>query len=345
MTEEKPTDYIAHVREKGVPQTLRDHLRGVGEKASTNAAKIGLAAQGELIGLLHDLGKYSAAFQAYLCSAKNILNQDEDEEFVDAEKLKGKIDHSTAGAQLVWRELEKRGPVGQIVGQMLALCIASHHSGLIDCLSSDRQSLGEDIFTRRMQKADERSHLVEAWAKADAVIRERVESLLATPDVVIGLQAWIGRIALTAPDKTDKGFVAQQQIGLLVRFLFSCLIDADRLDTAIFEKPRTNRHRPQGVYADWSLLTDRLEAHLEALEPHEPIDHLRRDISHHCLVGAARERGIFTLSVPTGGGKTLASLRFALHHAARHTNPEQGKKIDRLIYVIPCTSIIDQNAE
>lgn len=345
MTEEKPTDYIAHVRENGVPQTLRDHLRGVGEKASANAAKIGLAAQGELIGLLHDLGKYSAAFQAYLCSAKNILNQDEDEEFVDAEKLKGKIDHSTAGAQLVWRELEKRGPVGQIVGQMLALCIASHHSGLIDCLSSDRQSLGEDIFTRRMQKADERSHLVEAWAKADAVIRERVESLLATPDVVIGLQAWIGRIALTAPDKTDKGFVAQQQIGLLVRFLFSCLIDADRLDTAIFEKPRTNRHRPQGVYADWSLLIDRLEAHLEALEPREPIDHLRRDISHHCLVGAARERGIFTLSVPTGGGKTLASLRFALHHAARHTNPEQGKKIDRIIYVIPFTSIIDQNAE
>lgn len=62
-------------------------------------------------------------------------------------------------------------------------------------------------------------------------------------------------------------------------------------------------------------------------------------------MGAARERGIFTLSVPTGGGKTLASLRFALHHAARHTNPVQGKKIDRIIYVIPFTSIIDQNAE
>ncbi|MCK9388796.1 MAG: CRISPR-associated helicase Cas3' [Sulfuritalea sp.] len=338
MTDEKPMNYIAHVRKNGDRQWLRDHLRGVGEKASTNAAKIGLATQGELIGLLHDLGKYSAAFQAYLGSATGILNQDEDEDFVDADRLKGKIDHSTAGAQLVWRELEKRGPVGQIVGQMLALCIASHHSGLIDCLSSDQRSLGEDVFTRRVQKADERSHLVEAWSKVDVAIRERAESLFATPDVVAGLQAWLGRIALAAPGRADKGFVAQQQIGLLVRFLFSCLIDADRLDTAIFEKPRANRHRRQGDYADWPILVGRLEKHLAGLEPHESIDHLRRDISRHCLAGAARERGIFTLSVPTGGGKTLASLRFALHHAARH-------KMDRIIYVIPFTSIIDQNAE
>jgi len=330
--------YIAHVRSNGDRQTLQDHLCGVGAKASTHAAKIGLGAHGELIGLLHDLGKYSDAFQVYIKSATSILNQDEDEEFVDADRLRGRIDHSTAGAQMVWRELEKRGPLGQIVGQMLALCIASHHSGLIDCLSSDRQSLGDDVFTRRMQKADERSHLAEVWSKVDAAVRERVESLLADSRVVTGLQAGLARIVSAAPDKTDKGLVAQQQIGLLVRFLFSCLIDADRLDTAIFEKPRANRHRPQGNYTDWTTLIDRLENHLVGLKPRDPIDPLRRDISQHCLTGAARECGIFTLSVPTGGGKTLASLRFALHHAARH-------KIDRIIYVIPFTSIIDQNAE
>lgn len=334
-------EYIAHVRENGDRQWLHEHLRGVGEKASANAAKIGLTTQGELIGLLHDLGKYSAAFQAYLGSATGILNQDEDEDFVDANRLRGKIDHSTAGAQMVWRELEKHAPVGLIVGQMLALCIASHHSGLIDCLSSDRQSLGDDVFTRRMLKADERSHLAEAWSKADAAIRERVEFLLADSGVVTGLHAWLGRIARRAPGSV----VAQQQIGLLVRILFSCLIDADRLDTAIFEKPKANRHRPQGDYADWPILIERLEKHLVSLEPCEPIDHLRQAISQHCLAGATRQRGIFTLSVPTGGGKTLASLRFALHHAARHTNLAQGKKIDRIIYIIPFTSIIDQNAE
>ncbi len=330
--------YIAHVRSNGDRQTLQDHLCGVGAKASTHAAKIGLGTHGELIGLLHDLGKYSEDFQSYLKSATGILNQDEDEEYVDADRLRGRIDHSSAGAQMVWRELEKRGPLGPIAGQMLALCIASHHSGLIDCLSSDRQSLGDDVFTRRMGKTDERSHLTEAWRKVDVAVRERIESLLADSRVVTELQAWLGRIVLAAPGKTDKGLVAQQQIGLLVRFLFSCLIDADRLDTAIFEKPRANRHRPQGDYADWAILIDRLEKYLAGLEPREPIDHLRQDISQHCLAGAARERGIFTLSVPTGGGKTLASLRFALHHAARHT-------MDRVIYVIPFTSIIDQNAE
>lgn len=338
MTDIGKPECIAHVRSNGDRQALQDHLSGVGAKASANAAKIGLGVQGELIGLLHDLGKFSEDFQNYLKSATGILNQDEDEEYVDAERLRGRIDHSSAGAQMVWRELEKHGPLGPIAGQILALCIASHHSGLIDCLSSDRQSLGDDVFTRRMGKTDERSHLTEAWRKVDVAVRERIESLLADSRVVTELQTWLGRIVLAAPGKTDKGLVAQQQIGLLVRFLFSCLIDADRLDTAIFEKPRANRHRPQGDYADWAILIDRLEKYLAGLEPREPIDHLRQDISQHCLAGAARERGIFTLSVPTGGGKTLASLRFALHHAARH-------KMDRIIYVIPFTSIIDQNAE
>ena len=330
--------FIAHVRDNGEQQPLLEHLRGVGKKAATNAAKIGLGAQGELIGLLHDLGKYSDAFQAYLKSATNILKQDEDEEFVDVDKLKGRIDHSTAGAQLVWRELEKRGPLGQAVGQMLALCIASHHSGLIDCLTADHQSLGEDAFTRRIEKADDRSHLGEAWIKVDLEVRERVESLLGESSLLAELQTLLGRIVLSSPKRTPTSLVAQQQIGLLTRFLFSCLIDADRLDTAIFEKPHAHRHRPQGNYTEWTTLIERLEKHLAGFVPREPIDHLRQDISRHCLDGALRERGIYTLTVPTGGGKTLASLRFALHHAKQH-------KLERILYVVPFTSIIDQNAE
>lgn len=330
--------FIAHVRKVGEPQSLQAHLSGVGFKASKSAAKIGLARQGELMGLLHDLGKYSSAFQAYLKSATGILNQDEDDEYVDADRLRGRIDHSTAGAQVVWRELAKHGPLGSIVGQMLALCIASHHSGLIDCLSSDHQSVGDGVFTRRMQKVDDRSHLAEVWSRIDAPIRERVIALLADSDMVAEIQAMLGRIVLATPDKSDKGFIAQQQLGLLVRFLFSCLIDADRLDTAMFEKPNANRHRPNGDYIDWPILADRLGRRLAEFAPRERIDQLRQDIAQHCLDGASRGRGIYTLTVPTGGGKTLASLRFALHHSALH-------RMDRVIYVIPFTSIIDQNAE
>jgi CRISPR-associated endonuclease/helicase Cas3 len=327
-------EYIAHVRGNGDRQSLQDHLSGVGVKASDNLAKIGLSKQGELLGLLHDLGKYSDEFQNYIKSATNLLNQDEDEEYVDADRLRGRIDHSTAGAQLIWNELRKQGPQGEMIGQILALCIASHHSGLIDCLGSSSNDFGHDVFRRRMLKADERTHLAEVANKADAEILSKIEAILADARIVSNL--WESIIDIARRD--CGGVVAQQKIGLLVRFLFSGLIDADRLDTASFEKERANRHRPHGSYTPWPILIDRLEQRLAALPLKAPVDQLRRDISAHCLDAAGRDKGIFTLSVPTGGGKTLASLRFALHHA-------KGHGMDRIIYLIPFTSIIDQNAE
>jgi CRISPR-associated endonuclease/helicase Cas3 len=333
------SQYIAHYREKdGKRQSLEAHLLGVGSLARSHAEKIGLQAQGELLGILHDLGKYSDSFQFYIKSAVGLLNQDEDEDFVDAAGLKGKVDHSSAGAQLVWREVSRHGQLGQIVGQILALCIASHHSGLIDCLTSDSGSLGEDAFSKRMNKVDKRTHLEEALAKADESILAHARELIAHPATLDAMQAAISKIIREAPGKTDQSIVAQQQIGLLVRFLFSCLIDADRIDTADFESPRQAMLRMRGRYSAWETLTSRLEKHLDSLEPRYPIDKLRQDISRYCLEGASRGKGIYTLTVPTGGGKTLASLRFALHHAKNH-------EMDRVIYVIPFTSIIDQNAE
>lgn len=330
---------MAHHRESdGAIQTLEHHLLGVANKSCLYAKKLNLEDQGELIGLLHDLGKYSQAFQSYIKSAVGLLNQDEDEEFVDAAGLKGKIDHSTAGAQLIWQELSKQGQLGQVIGQILSLCIASHHSGLIDCLSSNTNSLGEDIFNRRMNKIPERTHLQEVRAKADASILSRAEALTSKPDMLSTMQAALAKIVRFAPVKDDKSTVAQQQFGLLVRFLFSCLIDADRVDSADFESPKAAKLRAHGRYTEWDDLCERLEKHLSELKPRKTIDHLRCDISNHCQNAASRDKGIYTLTVPTGGGKTLASLRFALHHAKKH-------KMDRVIYVIPFTSIIDQNAE
>lgn len=330
---------IAHHRESdGALQTVEQHLLRVGQRASQNAQKLNLGSHGELIGLLHDLGKYSNAFQTYIQSAVGLLNQDEDEEFVDAAGLKGKIDHSTAGAQLVWQSLSKQGQLGAIAGQIFSLCIASHHSGLIDCLSSDTDSLGKDVYSKRMDKADEYTHLQEVLAKVDDSILTRAKELIENPDLLKAMRKALAKIVRSAPIKDDKSVIAQQQIGLLVRFLFSCLIDADRVDSADFESPKAAKLRAHGQYAEWDILCERLESHLAELAPCKPIDDLRRDISNHCLKAASRSKEIYTLTVPTGGGKTLASLRFALHHAKQH-------KMERVIYVIPFTSIIDQNAE
>ena len=144
---------IAHWRASDrKEQSLEDHLDGVSRRSRTFAAKIGLQDAGELIGALHDLGKYSKEFQAYLRSAVGLLDVDADD-YVDAKGLKGKVDHSTAGAQYIWNCLAGKGPKERIAAQVLALCIASHHSGLIDCIGGDGGNFGQAIFPRRMSKA------------------------------------------------------------------------------------------------------------------------------------------------------------------------------------------------
>lgn len=330
---------IAHWRAADeTPQYLRMHLVGVGALARRFSAKIRLESAGELIGLLHDLGKYSAEFQGYIGSALGLIDTDEDE-YVDAGVLKGKVDHSSAGAQYVWQALSVRGPKERIAAQILALCIASHHSGLIDCISSASTNFGEDTFAKRMRKSRERTHLDEVIPAANSEILSRCRELLENSDLIDSIEKVIRRVVeQNTTGAKPTMHVAQQQLGLAVRFLFSCLIDADRIDTADFEHPKVSRYRPGGEYADWAILVDRLEKHLESLIPARPIDGLRREISKHCLDAATRERGIYTLTVPTGGGKTLASLRFGLHHS-------QLRRLDRVIYVVPFTTIIDQNAQ
>ena len=319
-------------------QTVLEHLFGVAQFSMRFANKLKLGKLGELVGLLHDLGKYSAAFQTYLKSAIGALNQDEDEDWVDATRLKGKVDHSSAGAQLVWQALSGKGDMALVAGQVAALCIASHHSGLIDCIAADEARFGEDGFTKRMGKPGDMTHLDEARKSADPAVLARFAALLADPGLVDGLTCVLRDVAQknrVAGAGTQATF---QQLGLVVRFLFSCLIDADRTDTANFEDPRGERFRSSGAYPDWLTLRQRLEQHLASMAPRRAIDGLRRNISEHCLQAATRRNGIYTLTVPTGGGKTLASLRFALHHA-------EQRKLDRIVYVIPFTSIIDQNAQ
>ena len=350
-TDPTQSKFIAHVREadRQARQSLESHLRGVGSLSCQFADKFGLSKHGLLIGLLHDLGKYSTEFQHYILSATGLLNQDEDEEYVDAKGLKGKIDHSTSGAQVVWSALSAHNAQGQFAGQVLALCIASHHSGLIDCLSLSERAPVSNNFARRVNKADESSHLAEVCRRADPELMQEAMTLLNNSELINALWNWRNRLAKSAPGQDAQAKIQSpalhQQLGLLVRALFSCLIDADRIDTADFEHPRKAKHRPKGEYQAWDVLIQRLESYLAGLPTDTPVDatrpdinSLRRNISSHCLEAASRSTGIYTLSVPTGGGKTLASLRFAMHHAQRHS-------LDRVIYVIPFTSIIDQNAQ
>jgi CRISPR-associated endonuclease/helicase Cas3 len=316
--------YLAHLDDEGRSQLLSEHLLSVSELASGFSAKIGLGTPGALVGLLHDLGKYSNTFQQYL----HLISKEQDTEAPRMER--GSVDHSTAGAQTIWRSLASKGKVESIAAQICALCIASHHSGLIDCVDPD----GTDKFSRRMLKADSESHYNEARSRAERLVIERSRKLLDDPDLVSCVQQIILKLCQNDQNETIRRYM----IGLLARFLFSCLIDADRTDTADFTKPSSANLRQHGRYEGWDTLANRLEHSLEEFPCKNNVDELRRQVASRCLDASDRSKGVFTLTVPTGGGKTLASLRFALNHAARW-------KMDRVIYVIPYTSIIDQNAD
>ena len=326
---------IAHWREKdSTAHLLREHLADVSILSSRFATKIDAPFTGELVGLLHDLGKYSQEFQNYIQSAVGLKNCDEDD-YVDADLQRGKVDHSSAGAQYIWHNLSSKGAIESQIAQILALCIASHHSGLIDCLGLE----GEDTFIRRMSKAKEKTHLDEVSQKADTEIIERANALLEKPELITELRNLIAKISENNKEEyRNRRRNALQQIGLGVRFLFSCLIDADRIDSANFEHQHIKNYRPMSDYISWETLIERLERQLAIMKPTQPIDNLRKDISQHCLDASSRPCGVYTLTVPTGGGKTLASLRFALHHV-------QKRKLDRILYIIPFTSIIEQNAK
>ncbi len=326
-------EFIAHRREKdGEPQSLHSHLSRTAILSGQFAAKIGLKDAGRIIGLLHDLGKGSKDFQNYIQSATGQTDPDADG-YVDVEEQKGKIDHSSAGAQFIYLVLSKKGSEGIIAAQFLSLCIASHHSGLIDCLSPS----GEDNFTRRMEKSKGKTHLDEILSYLSETEKRKLTELISNDKVAVQVLEKIKSLM----EKNDSKETLMFKYGLLVRFLFSCLIDADRLNTADFEFPRNVKVRNYGKYCSWDISLERFNKKLREFETNvekNEVDMLRDEVSMECFNFSTKPKGLYQLTVPTGGGKTLSSLRFALNHAKHH-------KMDRIFYVIPFTSIIDQNAD
>lgn len=329
-TNTQKNKYIAHVRKKdNCIQSLETHLREVGNIAERLANKIKVPKAGGLIGFVHDFGKYPEAFQTYIKSGTGLLDAD-DIDYVDAALLKGKIDHSTAGAQLIYGALKDYGPAGRLCGQILALCVVSHHSGLIDCLRPD----GGNGFNDRIEKLDSLTHLNECKKNADPEI---LTAILGLADKSL-IDSMITQIKLLSNDYQHDQEISESikwfYIGFWTRFLFSCLIDADRISSADFENPDNIKYR-NNSNIKWPI--DRMEDFLAKL-PNSDINDIRRNISDTCKEKSSNAQGIFTLTVPTGGGKNYAALRFALHHAAKH-------KLERIIYIVPYTSIIEQNAE
>ena len=287
---------------------LADHLRSVASIAANFSEAFEPAAATQrwayLAGLWHDLGKYRPGFQRY-------LSQSDDSNAHIEGKVGGREKtHSAAGALWAMRKIgEAHGPNGALSARVLAYLIASHHAGLYDW---------DGGLKERLDEADCQTELAEALAAHPP------ESILNHGDFVPSLNQVPGGSA---------GF------SLWVRMLFSCLVDADFLDTeAHFDAGKPARRDGFPTLDQMRTAFDDFMTTKAASATATSVNILRADVLQQCREKANLTSGFFSLTVPTGGGKTLSSLAFALNHAQTH-----GKR--RVIYAIPYTSIIEQTAD
>ncbi len=218
------------------------------------------------------------------------------------EGASGRVDHSSAGAMLAWSKDSR-------AGKILAFGIAGHHAGLADDVDLFRTRL---VDPKRRESFEKLRHLVPA---------RMLDAPLPVPP------AWL-----------QDGPCGPRTFELWIRFLFSALCDADFLDTERFyDSARTS---VRGTGPALSALKESLDSHLQVMTrdaPRSTVNEFRARVLATCRARATDTPGIFSLTVPTGGGKTLASLAFALDHAMRHD-------LRRVVIAIPFTSIIEQTA-
>jgi CRISPR-associated endonuclease/helicase Cas3 len=317
---------LAHVRLD--PQTqvvvehwLVDHSEAVASLAQGFAAGFG-PQWAQLAGRWHDLGKFRRGFYNYIRAVSGVDAHLEGKWPTGSDKT-----HSAAGALHALAVFEQRcGASGLLIARVLAYVIAGHHAGLADWNASlDTRLLGTGAPDSRRE-----------YDEATVECAKEAPELLALPPQ-FDLRAAVAAI----PGARSNHKLA---MALWVRMLFSALVDADFLDTERFmDKGRNDRRVGFASIETYRVQLDQYLARKAdevavAGRGGEPVMLARRAVLAQCRAKAALQPGVFSLTVPTGGGKTLSSLAFALAHAEQH-----GKR--RVVYAIPYTSIIEQTAD
>lgn len=306
----KPLIYYAHSAQDKLGnllpyerwQTLQSHSVNVGEMAAEFARVFGAQEIACQTGQLHDLGKYSEAFNCRLHGGPS-------------------VDHATAGAKIAverWRN---------VIGKLIAFCIAGHHAGLANGSGEgdNRRTLKQRLA---LQFGADIPALDNLWQQEIKLPQK-----------------------LSAPPLKADAHHPFFSYAFFTRMLYSCLVDADYLDTEAFYSNLENKAVERGGYPKLNVLQHNFNQFINAFrrrvaqapeqteteKRNAALNRLRSEILDHAVEQAAQPQGLFTLTVPTGGGKTFTSMAFALEHAKQH-----GMR--RVIYVIPFTSIIEQNA-
>ena len=305
--------YLAHIcteKSEMRQQSATEHCKNTGQYASDCLHTVGLGQAGTLMGLVHDCGKFKNEFQSYLMNPRGV---------------RGSVNHTFAGVRLLLERYHgAEDSMVRLSAELLAFAVGSHH-GLFDCVNENRQS----GFLHRMGKgnvgySESVRNFFECCCsedELDQLFSKATEELAKVYERLAG------------EDYSEFQF----QLGLLARLLLSALIEGDRRDTAEFMTGIYKKTEPEDWKSFWTTYCRRVEERLARFLPDTAINRARREISDRCRSMADAEGGIYRLNVPTGGGKTLSSLRYALAHAEKW-----GKR--RVIFTAPLLSILEQNA-
>ncbi|WP_270325274.1 CRISPR-associated helicase Cas3' [[Eubacterium] hominis] len=319
---QKKDDKVSHLainNEGERAQPLYEHNTHTKQLAKKFGQKLNCENICSIAGELHDIGKSQKAFQIYIRKAAA-------GEFVQ----KGSINHSSAGAKYIMDTFAKSdNPFVILTAEIIAEAIISHH-GLKDFISPD----GDLKFQKSCysEKYDEK--------EISEYIQEMLDEIKIKDDIekaVEELQVLYEAIYERIPDGEYKDDELGFDISAIIRYVLSCVIAADREDTRMFMLNETPLIEID-VNLVWKNAINKLEQLISTFSQEGELNKLRMEISRQCYIAASRQPGIYRLSCPTGSGKTLSSLRFALHHAHKY----QKKHI---FYIAPYKSILTQNSD
>ncbi|TJX13281.1 CRISPR-associated helicase Cas3' [Tissierella creatinini] len=294
-------------------QGLKTHLDNVSYYSSEFATKLNLAKLGRLMGLLHDMGKASKEFLDYI---RRVV---ENSRSFSSEK----IDHSTASSKYLFEVFkepitDKRSQYRRMLLEMITIAMMGHHGGLMDFVDTKADS---PYFNRIQKKLD----------NYDQVRSNYFIDLYSENQIYDCFEEAVDELIIFF----EKGGISNNfERGMTIKFLHSCLIDADRLDAFRF----SNKVEHYGQKAEFTKYKASLDKYNERFKSDSKINGMRKKISDDCAEAGKKSTGLYTLTIPTGGGKTLSSIRFALEHAIEND-------LERIVYIVPYLSIIEQNAE
>jgi len=280
-------------------QLLDTHLKNVAEQAKVFAIGFESSDWAWNAALMHDFGKIDERFQGYLLRENDLDDSDYDS---------GHVNHSSAGAALAEEKF------GSCIGRIVAYLVAGHHAGLPDWYSNETSAAALSV---RLNEGNENLERIRTYVTAFET--ELIQKMI-------------------HPEFSRK----PENLHLWIRMLFSCLVDADFLDTEKVMSEDVFKQRNESNFVSLEELKKSFDSHMRELAESAPkteVNSVRQEVLAACRAVACQPTGMYSLTVPTGGGKTLASMAFALDHAV-----DQNHKKKRIVYVIPYTSIIEQTA-